>query len=70
MSQIALEREDALNAAHWEYLEAYDAMVDYQDKHPPAHRKPHETDELARLDSICMCAKYRYDAAKGQRYRL
>ena len=70
MAQIAMEREDALNEAHWEYREAYDAMMKYQDQHPPAHRKPHETDKLSRLSSRCMSAKYRYEMAQSQRYRV
>lgn len=70
MSQIAAEKEDALNAARLDWQEAFCALVDYQAAHPPAHRKPHEIREEARLDGICIIMKSRYSVAESERYRL
>lgn len=70
MSQIAAEKEDEINALHWEYQEAFAALMEYQDRHPPAHRSAQETAELSRLTSICELTKYKYDTAEMRRYRL
>jgi hypothetical protein len=70
MSQIAAEKEDALNAARLDWQEAFANLMEYQDRHPPAHRSPREIAEVARLDSICGLMKYRYDIAESQRYKL
>lgn len=70
MSQIAMEREDALAEAHGDYQEAYAAMTAYMDKHPPAHRTLSQTRELGRLEGICGVMKYRYEMAKMQRYKV
>ena len=67
---IDMEREEALNAARGEYLEAYENMMAYQYEHDINRRTLAETEELCRLTSICMGAKYRYDNAKADRYRI
>lgn len=49
---------------HAIYLKAFDAMMAYQDKFPPAHRTLEQTNYLSKLTSICGDAKYKYDTAK------
>lgn len=70
MSELDAEKADTLRDAHWEYQEAFAALQDYMDRHPPANRKLPEQQEVARLDSICGSAKYRYENAKAERYRI
>jgi len=70
MSDLDIERGDALSAAQNEYIEAYDVMIAYQRAHDINHRKLIETQELARLESHCMSAKRRYEDAKADRYRV
>lgn len=70
LAMIDMERQSALDAAREEYLEAYSAMMDYQAAHDINRRTLAETEELCRLTSICMGAKYRYDNAKADRYRI
>lgn len=67
---LDMEREEALNAARGEYLEAYENYMAYLYDHDINNRTLAEIDEKGRLESICMAAKYRYDNAKADRYRI
>lgn len=70
MSELDAEKADTLRDAEWEYREAFDAYMAFMERHPPAHRKPQERNELGRLESICMSKKYAYKNAKFSRYRV
>ncbi len=68
MSEMAAEKADEINALHWEYQEAFAALMEYQDKHPPAWRTVNAMAEIARLESVCAMARSRYERAEAKRY--
>ena len=70
MSQLAAEKEEALNTARLDWQEAYCRLMEYQDAYPPAHRKPEEIAEEARLSGVCTIMKSHYDNAKSRQYKL
>ncbi len=70
MSQLASEKEEALSAAHWEYLDAYAAYEAFMTAHPPAHRKLEDQKYLDHLEGVCSIAKYHYETLKANRYRV
>ena len=70
LAMIDMERQQSLDEAHWEYQEAFDAMMDYQAAHDINRRTLAEIDELSRLTSICESKKYAYEIAKMQRYKV
>lgn len=55
---------------HAEYLEAFAAYMEYMDRHPLAHRSIKETNEVARLESLCAMAKAKYERAEARRYMI
>lgn len=67
---IDMERQEALDAAHGDYLDAFENMMAYQYAHNINGRTIEETQELARLTSICESAKYRWEIAKYNRYKV
>lgn len=70
MSDLAAEREYALNEAHWAYKESFDALMTYQANHDINRRTLAEMEELGRLDSICLVKKMHYENAKSNRFRV
>ena len=38
MSQLAAEKEEEINILHFEYLEAFQALLDFQERCPIARR--------------------------------
>lgn len=70
MSQLATEKDEQINALHWEYREAFAALMEYQDKTDPSHRTIKQTEELSRLTLICGHAKYLYEIAEMRRYQI
>ncbi len=70
MSQLAMEKDAEITSLHNEYMTAFEALMFYQDKYPPAHRTVKQMQELTRLESICGMAKMRYERAEERRYRV
>ena len=70
MSELDAEREDALNAAQMNYLEAYADYTKYMDEHPPAHRTIEQMRKLLDLESRSGIAKLKYEIALSERYKV
>lgn len=70
MSQLAAEKDEEINALHLEYQNAFAALMEYLDRHPPAHRTLKEAAEVSRLESICGHMKYQYERAEARRYKI
>ena len=70
MGEIDMERQEALNEAHVAYLEAFQAVMDYQATHDINRRTLAETEELCRLNSMCGHLKYQYEIAQSNRYKV
>ncbi len=55
---------------HTAYMDAFEALLLYQDRHPIGHRTVQQMQELTRLESVCGMAKMRYERAEERRYRV
>ncbi len=70
MAEIDMARELALNEASCNYLEVLEDYHSYMFDHPPARRTSAQAIEVSRLEELVTLAKYKYDAAKENRYRV
>lgn len=70
MSQLAAEKEQEINILHWEYQEAYQTLLDFQERHPLSHRSIAEMKERVRLELMCSLAKDRYERANERRHTI
>lgn len=70
MSEIAADKEESLQSAYAEYLEAFADYQSYMDAHPPAHRREAEAKELSRLESLSGWKKVLWEMEKSRRYKV
>lgn len=70
MSEIAAEKEDALQSAKMEYIDAFSDYRAYMENHPPGHRTWRQTAEIARLSEVSDVKRMMYDIEKSRRYIL
>ena len=70
MSQLAAEKEEEINILHFEYLEAFQALLDFQERCPIARRSIDDMKERDRLELMSSLAKDRYERANERRHKI
>lgn len=70
LSQLAADKDEAIQAARIEWLEAFAEYTAFLDTHDINRRTMEEIDEASRLESVCMWAKYRFEKCDRERYKI
>lgn len=70
LSEIDLDRQEALNETRQAYGDTFDAYMALIAKYPPAHRKPWQQDEISKAEGRCTIAKMKYEIAQSERYKV
>jgi len=70
MSELAAEKQDEINHLRVSYQEAYQTLLDFQERHPLSHHSIAEMKERDRLELMCSLAKDRYERANERRHTI
>lgn len=70
MSALAAEKDEEITHLRLEYLNAFQALLDFQDSIHPIRRTKEETSRLSLLTDKCTWAKYAYETAEMRRFTV
>lgn len=70
MSQLAAEKDAEINHLHATWLEEFEKLRSLLEKYPLGRRTYESSEEVAKQDAACGIAKYKYEAAESQRYKV